>query len=56
MLGVRVRVRVRVSVRVRICVRRLNLKGLNFTYSNQSASKRAPYCYFSSLPPRAGCG
>ena len=60
MIGVRVRVRVRVSVRVRvrvrICVRGLKLKGLNFTYSNQSASERVLYCSFSSLPPRAGSG
>ena len=55
-VSVRVRDRVRVCVRIRVCVGELKLKGFNFTYCNQTASKRVPYCYFLSLPPRAGSG
>ena len=53
---VRVSVSVRVWVRVRVCVRGLTLKGSKFTYSNQKASEKVPYCSFLSLPPRAGSG
>ena len=53
---VRVYVSVSVWVRVRVCVRGLTWKCSKFTYSNQKASERVPYCSFSSLPPRAGSG
>ena len=57
-VNVQVMVRVSVSVRVwvKVCVRGLTLKGSKFTYSNQKASEKVPYCSFLSLPPRAGSG